>query len=152
MIWSHDPDKWSMNFILVSKHHQFQLPRHHLSRHQVIIDSNIRVIIPLLWLRLGLLHYQSTRFQPIMNLEQMLGSFTSRSIPIQDPVVVVWEGSPWLLLIKATGRSHSKWWAVRLAGHSLSPTLEDVNISFNHPSYYSMSRDDGRVVTDKRVA
>ena len=71
------------------------------------------------------------------------GGLTSRLMPIQDLVVVVWEGSSRLLLIKATGGSHGEWWAVWLAGHSLSPTFEDVNISFNHPPFYSMSRGEG---------
>ena len=82
-------------------------------------------------------------------LMKATGGLTSRSMPIQDPVVVVWERSSWSLLIKATGGSHGEWWAVRLAGRSLSPNLEDVNISFNYPPYYSMSRGEGRVVTDK---
>ena len=82
-------------------------------------------------------------------LMKATGGLTSRLTPIQDPVVVLWEGSPQLLLIKATGRSHGEWWAVRLAGRSLSLTLEDVNISFNHSSYYSMSRGKGKVVIDK---
>ena len=57
---------------------------------------------------------------------------------------------PRLLLMKATGGSHGEGWAGRLAGRSISPTFEDVNISFNHPPYYSMSRDDGKAVTNKR--
>ena len=77
---------------------------------------------------------------------------TSRSTPIQDPVVVVWERSSRLLLIKAPGGSHGEWAVIRLAGRSLSPTLEDVNISFNHPPYYLMSGGDGGIVTDKRWA
>ena len=40
---------------------------------------------------------------------------------------------PQLLLMKATGGRHSEWRAKWLAGRSISPTLEDVNISFNHP-------------------
>ena len=28
MIYPHDPDTWSTNFILTSKHHRFQYPRH----------------------------------------------------------------------------------------------------------------------------
>ena len=42
----------------------------------------------------------------------------SRSLPNPDPVVVVWEKYPWLLFMKATGGSHSEWWAGRLAGRS----------------------------------
>ena len=124
----------------------------YLSWHQGIIDFNICVTIPLLWLRLGLFHHQSTRLQPIMDLKLVLGGPTSRSTPIQYLVVLLWEGSPELLLIKTTGGSHNEWWAVRVVGRSLSPTLEDVNISFNHSPYYSISGDEGRVVTDKRVA
>ena len=30
---------------------------------------------------------------------------------------------------------------------SISPTLKDVNISFNHPLYYSISRGDSKVVS-----
>ena len=148
----HDPNIWPTNFILTSRHYRFQLPCHHLSRHQVIIDCNICVTIPMSWLRPSLLHHRSMRLQPIVDLKQVLGGLTFRSTPIQDPVVVAWEGSPRLLLIKATGGSHGEWWAGRLAGRSISPSLEDVNISFNHPPYYPMGRGDGRVVTNKRVA
>ena len=74
----------------------------------------------------------------------MLEGLTSRSTPIKDPVVVMWEGSPRLLLIKATGRSHDEWWAVWLARRSLSLTFKDVNISFNHSPYYSMGRGKSR--------
>ena len=63
---SHDPNTWPTNFILTSRHHRFQLPHHHLSRHQVIIDSDIRVTISMSWFRLSLLHHQSTRLQPIV--------------------------------------------------------------------------------------
>ena len=83
-------------------------------------------------------------------LMKAIGGFTSRSTPIQDPVVVVWEGSPRLLLIKATSGSHGEWWAGQLARRSLSSNFEDVNISFNNLLYHSMSRSEGRVVTDKR--
>ena len=149
---SHDLDTWPTNFILTSRYHWFQLPHHHSSKHQAIIDSNIRVTIPISWLRLSLFHHQNTCLQPIVDLEQVLGGLISRSTPIQDPVVVMWEESPRSLLIKATGGSHGKWWAGRLAGRSISPTLEDVNVSFNHLPYYSMSRGDCRVVTNKWVA
>ena len=67
-------------------------------------------------------------------------------------VVVAWEDFTQSLFIKATGASHGEWWVGRLAGRSISLTLEDVNISFNHLLYYSMSRGDGKVVTDKRWA
>ena len=59
---------------------------------------------------------------------------------IQIPVVVAWEEYPWSLLMKATDGSQSEWWAERLAGRSISPTLEDVNINFNHPPYYLMNK------------
>ena len=150
MIWFHNPNIWPTNFILTSRHHRFQLPRHHLSRYQIIIKTNIRVTF--LWLRPSLFNYWSTRFQPIVDLEQVFGGLTSRSTLIQDPVMVVWEGLPRSLLIKATGGSHSEWWVGRLAGRNIRPTFEDVNISFNHLPYYSMSRGDSRVVTNKRVA
>ena len=32
------------------------------------------------------------------------------------------------------------------------PDSWDVNISFNYPSYYLMSKGDGRVVIDKQLA
>ena len=38
-------------------------------------------------------------------LMKAIGGLTSRSTPIQDSVVVVWEGSPQSLLIKATDRA-----------------------------------------------
>ena len=75
---------------------------------------------------------------------------TSRSTLIQDLVVIVWEGLLWSLLIKATDGSHNEWWVVQLARRSSNPTFKDVNISFNYSPYYSMSRDKGRVVTNKR--
>ena len=109
MIWSHNPNTWPMNFIPTLRNYRFQLPRYRLSRHQIIIDSNIRVTIPLPWLRPGLLHHWNTRLQPIVSLEPVLGGLTSRSTPIQDLVVVMWEGLLRLLWIKATGESHSKW-------------------------------------------
>ena len=152
MIWSHDPNTWPTNFILISRHHWFQLLCYHLSRYQVIINSSICVTIPLPWLRLDLLHYWSMCLQPIVDLKQVLGGFTSRSTPIQDPVVVVWERSPQSLLIKTIGGSHDEWWVIRPAGRRISLTLKDINISFNHPPYYLISRGDSRVVTDKRVA
>ena len=152
MIWSYDSNMSPMNFIVTSRHHRFQLLCHHLFRLQVIIDSNICITIPLSWLRPGLFHHWSTRLQPIVDLKPVLGGLTYRSMPIKDPVVIVWKGSSWLLLIKAIGESHNEWWVVRLAERSLSSTLEDVNISFNHSAYYSISRGEGRVVTNKLVA
>ena len=59
------------------------------------------------------------------------------------------KGFLWLLLMKATDGSHGKWWAGRLAGRNISLILEDINISFNHLLYYSMSEGDGRVVANK---
>ena len=109
MIWSHDPNTWPTNFIPASRHHQFQLSRHHSSRYQVIINSNIRVIISMSWLHPSLLHHWSMRLQPIVDLEQVLGGLTSKSTPIQNPVVVVWERSSQSLLIKATDGSYGKW-------------------------------------------
>ena len=153
IIWSHDPDTWPTNFILTSKHHRFPHPRHHSSWHQVIIDFqrpryDYVLVSFIIKARVLILSWTSSRCSefllpdpsgggvrggfPRSLLMKATEGLTSRSTPIQDPVVVVWEGSPWLLLIKATGGSHGEWWAVRLAGHSLSPTLEDVNISFNH--------------------
>ena len=178
---SHDPDTWPTNFILTSRHHQFQLPYHHLFRHQVIIDSNIRVTIPMSWLHLSLLHHWRTRLSPIVDLGQVLGGLPGRLLPDSSggsmrggfPQSLLmkaterllpnqrlsqfqcwWRerGFPRSLLMKTTGGSHGEWWAGRLAGRSISPTLEDVNIIFNHPPYYPMGRGDGRVVTDKRVA
>ena len=62
-------------------------------------------------------------------------------------MVITWEEYPWSLEMKATGGSHSEWWVLQLAGRSISPTLEDVNIGFNYLPYYLMSRGDGRVVS-----
>ena len=75
---------------------------------------------------------------------------TSRSTPIQILVVVAWEKLSWSLLIKATNGGHGEWWAGWLARYNISPTLKDINISFNHLPYYSISRDNSKVVTDKR--
>ena len=153
IIWSHDPDIWPMNFILTSKYHRFPHPRHHSSWYQVIINfQRLRhdyVLVSFITkAHVCILLWTSSRCSkflfpdpiggsvrggfPWLLLMKATGGLTSRSTPIQDPVVVVWEGSPRSLLIKATGGSHGEWWAVRLAGRSLSPTLEDVNISFNH--------------------
>ena len=106
IIWSHDPNTRSMNFILTSRYHRFQLPRHHSPRHQVIIDSNIHATISPSWLRPSLFH-RSTHFQPIVDPEPVLRGFTSRSTPIQDPVVVTWEG----VSLIAINESH--WWEPR---------------------------------------
>ena len=178
---SHDPDTWLTNFILTSRHHRFQLPRHHLSRHQVIINSNIRVTIPMSWLRPSLLHHRSTCLPPIVDLKQVLGGLpgrllpdssgggvrggfpqslwmkaTERLLPDQRLSRFQWwwreRGFPWLLLMKATGGSHGEWWTGWLGGRSISPTLEHVNISFNCPPYYPMGKGDSRVVIDKWVA
>ena len=151
MIYPYDFETWPRNLILTSRHHWFQLQCHHLSRHQVIINSNICVTIFILWLRPVLLHHCSTRLQPIVSLKQLLKGLISRSTPIQNPVLVAWEGSSQLLLIKVTGRSYGEWWAGRLAGRSISLTLKDINIGFNHLPYYSIGRGDGRIVTDKQV-
>ena len=51
--------------------------------------------------------------------------------------------------MKATKESHSKCWAEWLDRRSISPTLEDANISFNHLLYYSMSRGDSRAKRDR---
>ena len=62
------------------------------------------------------------------------------------------EGFPHVLQKKATEKSHEwsgkgeDWLDVAL------PDPWDVNISFYHLPYYSMSRDDNRVVTNKRWA
>ena len=193
---SHDLPTWSryVTTHMTYPHDLDTWPIWTSSQHQVIIDTNIRIIIPMTtsgsfrhvratststpifqwWWRerrfsliaINESHWEITsRSTPIQIpvvvaweglprslLIKATGGLTSRSTPIQDPVVVVWEGSPRSLLIKATGGSHGEWWAGRLARRSISPTLEDVNISFNHPPYYPMGRGDGRVVTDKRVA
>ena len=177
---SHDPNTWPTNFILTLRYHQFQLPRHHSSRHQVIIDSNIRVTIPMLSLHPSFFHHWSTCLPPIVDLGQVLDGLSGRLFPDSSGGGVR-GGFSWSLLMKATGRllldkrlsqfqwwwrerrfprlllmkatggNHGEWWAGRLAGRSISSTLEDVNISFNYLPYYSMGRGDGRVVTDKRV-
>ena len=54
---------------------------------------------------------------------------------------------PVIAIKKATDRSHSEWWAERLASRNISPTFKDVNISSNHLLYYSMSKNDNGVVT-----
>ena len=125
-------------FILTSSHHRFPTSAS--------------------WLRPGLIHHQSTRLHPIVDLEQVLGVLTSRSqwwwrerrfslIDINESHWMSYfqinaypgfsSGSvkgafPQSRLIKTTGGSHGEWWAVRLAGRSLNPTLKDVNISFNN--------------------
>ena len=89
---------------------------------------------------------------PSISLEQDVQTkkITSRSIPNLDLVVVAWEEFSQSPKGRTTGASYSKWWARRLASHSISMTLQNVNISFNHDlPYYSMRKDDGRVVTKK---
>ena len=71
------------------------------------------------------------------------GGLTSRSMPIQDPVVVVWKGLPWLLLIKVTDGSHSEWWAVRLAGQSLAQLSRMSRSVSTIPPFYLMSKGKG---------
>ena len=141
--------------------------------HQVIIDSNICVTICLYIKSLSILSSASLFpshdyilvffiipvhvFKQIYHGSQVGCSkiykkdyYKINAYP--DLVVVTWEEYPWLLLMKTTGRSHSKWWAVYLARYNINSTLKNVNNSFNHPPYYSMSRGDGRVVTDKQWA
>ena len=80
----------------------------------------------------------------------------SRRLPadqrLSNLVVVEREGFPHVLQRKATERSHE--WSGKGDGwpDTAWPDLWDVNISFNHPPYYSRSKGDGRVVTDKRWA
>ena len=107
-----------------------------LSHHQFLTSAS--------WLRPGLIHHHSTRFHPIVDLEQVLGVLTSRSQwwwrERRFSLIVINEshwrpyfqinaypgssgdsvrgGFPQSLLIKATGGSHGEWWAVRLAGRS----------------------------------
>ena len=96
----------------------------------------------------------SVRGVTLIAINKSHWKITSRSTPIQilvvvawervtliaineshwKPVVVAWEGLPWLLLIKATNGSHGEWWVGWLAGRSINPTHEDVNMNFNHPS------------------
>ena len=98
MIYSPDLDTWP-----------FRTP----SQHQVIIDTNICVIIPMSWLRPGrsFRHVCATstslslrkttfifqwwwrerRFSSIA-INESYWEITSRSTPIQIPVVVAWEG------------------------------------------------------------
>ena len=169
---SHDLDTWS----LIWSGHMIPIRLQTSFWHWSITNFNIRVTILMLWLRPSLPHHQSTRFHPIVDFEQVLRVFTSRSqwcwrergfssTAINEShwrsyfQVNAYPGSgggsvrggfPRSLLIKATGGSHGEWWAVWLAGRSLSPTLKDVNVSFNHPPYYLMSRGEGRVITNKR--
>ena len=48
---------------------------------------------------------------------------------------------------KAISGSQNEGWARQLAGRSISPMLKDVNISFNYPPYYLMSKSDGREIS-----
>ena len=140
------------------------------SWHQVIIDFNICVTIhadikslsisttvsPFPYHDYVLVSFITTTrvFSKSRNLawasNRVLGGLQGRlpsgQCSSQIPVVVAWEEYLRLLLMKATDASHSKWWAERLAGRSINPTLENVNISFNHPLYCLMSRSEHRVV------
>ena len=86
MIYSHDLDTWP-----------FRTP----SQHQVIIDTNIRVIIPMSWLRPG--HFVTSALY--------------LHLPPYSSSGGVRRGFPWLLLMKTTGRlfpdqrlSRLQWW------------------------------------------
>ena len=48
--------------------------------------------------------------------------------------------------MKATNVIYGEWWAGRLTRRSIILNFKDVNISFNHPAYCLMSKDEGRVV------
>ena len=141
-----------------------------LSWHQVIIDSNIRVTIcpdiksssiPSSASRFSYHTYLFVSFIiPVRVFKQVYHELWAECLEVYKEdyfqikaysylEVVVWEEYPRLLLMKATSGSHDKWWIRRLAGRSISPTLEDVNISFNYPLYHSISRGDGKVVTNK---
>ena len=93
----------------------------------------------------SLQHASSVYYRPQIDARRYARKITSRSTPIQILVVVAWEEYPRSLLMKTTGESYSKCWVGRLARRSISATLEDVNISFNYPPYYSMSKSDSRI-------
>ena len=168
IIYSHDHDIWPTNFIksssiptsaspfiLTSTHHQFQHPRHHSSWHQLIIDFNIHITILAYDYVLVSFITATHVFSKSRNLtwawnkvlRGLSGRLPSVQRPIQIQVVVALEKYLRSLLIKATDRSHSEWWAKRLARLSISTTLEDVNISFNHPPNYLIGKIDGRVIS-----
>ena len=138
--YSYDFNTWPTNFILISK---------------VIIDSHI-CDIKLLSISSFALPFPYHDYIPISfiiaarvfsksrNLawasSRVLGGLQGRlpsgQRPIQIPMVVVWKEYPQLLLMKVINGSYREWWAEQLARQSISPTLEDVNISFNHLPYY----------------
>ena len=144
---------WPTSFILISSHHWYQHPRHYfhvmttswsppLSQHASSAYHGLWVGAQKSTKKTTSKFHWWWREREIPR--SLLMKATRRLLLgqrlIQILVVVAWEEYPRLLLMKATDGSHSEWWAERLAGRSISPTFEDVNISFNHPPYYSMSR------------
>ena len=127
-------------FAQTSSHYQFQYLHHHCH------------VMTMSWSPSSLKHAFSAYCGPWVGARRSTRKIISRPAPILNPVVIAWEGVPQSLLIKATGGIYGKSWVGQLAGYSISPTLEDVNMSFNHQSYYSMSKGDGQVVTNKQWA
>ena len=140
MLWSRDlPITWSRHMIThIIWSHVPDTPTNFI-KHQSIINFNIRITLPMLWLCPSLLHHQSTRLHPIVDFEQVLGVFTSRSqwwwrerglprslsmkatgglpsrsTPIQNPVVVLWKG----FTLIAINKSH--WWEPRWVVSSMA--------------------------------
>ena len=147
----------------ISNHHWYQHPRHHF---YVITISGLLICHVYATSTSWSLHHCSIRFSPIVDLGQVLGGLlgrqlpdsssggvrrgfsrlllmkaTGRLLPNQRLSQFQWwwheRGFSWSLLMKATGGNHGEWWAGRLARRSINPTLKDVNISFNHPPYYT---------------
>ena len=146
MICSHNPNTWPTNFILTSSNHQYHHPRHH---------SNVMIISGSLICHTTTTssHHHGTRRPSSKDLvlasSRMLWRPTRKTTPSSTPgsnlVVVAWEGFTLIVINENHWKEPQvKWWAGWLAGRSISPTLQDVNISFNHESlYYLISRGGG---------
>ena len=80
-------------FVQTSSHHRFQYPR----RHSYVMTTS--------WSTLSSKHAFSTYCGPRTGARRSIKKTTSRSTPISNPVIIACKGSPWSLLIRATGGS-----------------------------------------------
>ena len=133
---SHDLLTWSWPMT-----HKSQPGIWKLTWHQAIIDIHIRVTTTSTsWLYPDLFITAARVFSKSRNLARALSRALLRptkedylqvNAPFPESSGGSLRGVPSRYKGKATGGSHSEWWAGRLAGRSISLTLEDVNVSFN---------------------
>ena len=136
MICSHNPNTWKLHPDIKSS--SIPTSASSLPGHDYIRVSHLSYNY---YIFLYVVHRLSMSFEPGIWTRKT----TPRSTPGPDPVVVVWEEFTSIAINESHWKEpRVKWWAEWLAGRSIGPTLQDVNISFNHESlYYSMNRGGG---------